>query len=93
MSEPGEPGNGVPADIRTDIAHPADVAAQLKVADVELATGRTEEAFDRLLGTIKRTSGEDRDTARRHLLDLFEIFPPDDPQVKRARSQLTALLF
>ena len=25
MSEPGEPGNGVPADIRTDIAHPARV--------------------------------------------------------------------
>jgi putative thioredoxin len=82
------------AAVRRDAAaHPADVAAQLKVADVELATGRTEEAFDRLLGTIKRTSGEDRDTARRHLLDLFEIFPPDDPNVKRARSQLTALLF
>ena len=82
------------AAVRRDAAaHPADVDAQLKVADVEMATGRTEEAFDRLLGAIKRTSGEDRDKARRHLLDLFEIFPPDDPQVKRARSQLTALLF
>jgi putative thioredoxin len=82
------------AAVRRDAAaHPADVSAQLKVADVEMATGRTEEAFDRLLGTIKRTSGEDRDKARRHLLDLFEIFPPDDPDVKRARSQLTALLF
>jgi putative thioredoxin len=82
------------AAVRRDAAaHPADVDAQLKVADVEMATGRTEEAFDRVLGTIKRTSGEDRDRARRHLLDLFEIFPPDDPHVKRARSQLTALLF
>jgi thioredoxin-like negative regulator of GroEL len=27
------------------------------------------------------------------LLSLFDIFPPDDPQVKKARSQLTALLF
>jgi putative thioredoxin len=82
------------AAVRRDAAaHPADVEAQIKVADVEMATGRTEEAFDRLLGTIKRTSGEDRDKARRHLLDLFEIFPPDEPNVKRARSQLTALLF
>ncbi len=82
------------AAVRRDAAaRPGDVDAQLKVADVELATGRTEEAFDRLLGTIKRTSGDERDKARRHLLDLFEIFPPDDPQVKKARSQLTVLLF
>jgi putative thioredoxin len=82
------------AAVRRDAAaRPGDVDAQLKVADIEFATGRTEEAFDRLLGTIKRTSGDERDKARRHLIDLFEIFPPDDPQVKRARSQLTALLF
>jgi putative thioredoxin len=78
---------------RAAAASPGDVDAQLKVADIELAAGRSEEAFDRLLGTVKRTSGDDRNKARLHLLDLFEIFPPDDPQVKRARSQLTALLF
>jgi len=78
---------------RAAAASPGDVDAQLKVADIELATGRSEEAFDRLLGTVKRTSGDERNKARLHLLDLFEIFPPDDPQVKRARSQLTALLF
>ncbi len=78
---------------RAAAASPGDVSAQLRVADIELAAGRTEEAFDRLLGAIRRTSGEERDTARLHLLELFEIFPPDDPQVKRARGQLTALLF
>ena len=82
------------AAVRRDAAaRPADVDAQLKVADVDMATGRTEEAFDRLLATIRRTSGDERDKTRRHLLDLFEIFPPDDPQVKKARTQLTALLF
>jgi putative thioredoxin len=82
------------AAVRRDAAaRPADMGAQLKVADVDMATGRTEEAFDRLLATIRRTSGDDRDKTRRHLLDLFEIFPPDDPQVKKARTQLTALLF
>jgi putative thioredoxin len=78
---------------RDAAASPADVDAQLKVADIEFASGNTEEAFNRLLGAIRRTSGDERDKARRHLLDLFEIFPPDDPQVKKARGQLTALLF
>ena len=78
---------------RAAAASPGDVDAQVKVADIELAAGRSEEAFDRLLGTVKRTSGDERNKARLHLLDLFEIFPPDDPQVKRARGQLTTLLF
>jgi putative thioredoxin len=78
---------------RDAAASPSDVEAQLRVADIELASGRTEEAFDRLLGVIRRTSGDERNQARVQLLSLFDIFPPDDPQVKRARSQLTALLF
>jgi putative thioredoxin len=52
-----------------------------------------EEAFDRLLGVIRRTAGEEREQARKHLVGLFEILPPNDPQVKRARSTLSALLF
>jgi len=78
---------------RDAAASPSDVDAQLRVADIELASGRTEEAFDRLLGVIRRTSGDERNKARVQLLSLFDIFPPDDPQVKRARGQLTALLF
>jgi putative thioredoxin len=79
---------------RSDAAeHPADVAAQIRVADMDLASGRIDEAFDRLLGVVRRTSGEDRDQARAHLVDLFDIFPPRDPRVTRARSALSALLF
>jgi putative thioredoxin len=78
---------------RDAAARPSDVGAQIRVADIEMAEGRAEGAFDRLLGAIRRTSGEDRDKARLHLLELFEMFPPDDPHVKRARAQLTALLF
>ena len=82
------------AAVRRDAAaSPSDVDAQLRVADLELASGRMEDAFDRLLGVIRRTSGDERDKTRLHLLGLFEIFPADDPQVKRARGQLTALLF
>jgi putative thioredoxin len=78
---------------REAAAHPGDVAAQAKVADLELAAGKAEEAFDRLLGVIRRTSGEDRDKARAHLVDLFGIFPPRDPRVVKARAALSALLF
>ena len=82
------------ARARRDAAeHPADVAAQTKVADIDLASGRVEEAFDRLLGVVRRTSGEDRDQARAHLVSLFEILPPRDPRVTKARSSLSALLF
>jgi putative thioredoxin len=78
---------------REAAAHPDDVAAQLRVADFEMAGGDAEKAFDRILAVIKRTSGADRNTARLHLLDLFEVLPPEDERLKRARTQLTLLLF
>src|SRR6266702_7139593 len=82
------------AKARRDAAeHPGDVAAQIKVADIELASGRIEEAFDRLLGLVRRTSGEEREQARAHLVSLFEVLPPRDPRLIKARSALSALLF
>jgi putative thioredoxin len=72
---------------------PANVEAQSSVADIEVATGGIEEGFDRLLGTIRRTSGDDRDRARLHLVSLFDVFPPGDPRVARARAGLSSLLF
>ena len=82
------------AKARRDAAErPGDVAAQAQVADIDVANGRIEEAFNRLLGVVRRTSGEERDQARVHLVGLFELLPPNDPQVKKARSALSALLF
>ena len=74
-------------------AHPADVDAQIRVADIEMSLGNAEEAFDRLLGVIRRTAGEDRNKVRLHLIGLFEIFPPRDPRVSKARATLSSLLF
>jgi putative thioredoxin len=78
---------------RAAAEHPDDVQAQSQVADIDLASGRIEEAFDRLLGVVRRTSGAERDQARAHLVSLFELLPPRDPQVTKARSTLSALLF
>jgi putative thioredoxin len=83
-----------PASIsRNAAAHPEDVDAQLLMADFDMAGGDAEKAFDRVLAVIKRTSGPERNKPRLHLLDLFEILPPDDDRVKKARTQLTLLLF
>jgi putative thioredoxin len=82
------------AKVRRDAAeHPADPEAQSKVADLDLASGRVDEAFDRMLGVVRRTSGDERNKARVHLVGLFEIFPPRDSRVGKARAALSALLF
>jgi len=78
---------------REAAAHPEDVDAQLLAADFEMASGDAGKAFDRILALVKRTSGAERNTARLHLLDLFEVVPPDDERLKKARTQLTLLLF
>ncbi|MFL6055210.1 MAG: tetratricopeptide repeat protein [Actinoallomurus sp.] len=83
-----------PATARKDAAdRPEDAAAQGKVADLELVEGRVDEAFDRLIEAVRRTSGDERETARKHLLSLFDVLPPDDPRVARARRKLASALF
>ncbi len=74
-------------------AAPDDVAAQTRAADFLLGTGNVEAAFERLLAVVRRTAGEDRDMARKHLVELFGIVGDDDPRVGPARRALTAALF
>ncbi|MFJ8739102.1 tetratricopeptide repeat protein [Embleya sp. NPDC127516] len=83
-----------PEKARADAAeHPDDVAAQTLAADLDILDGRADEAFARLVETVRRTSGEERNTARLHLLDLFEIVGADDPRVPKARMALAGVLF
>lgn len=74
-------------------ADPDDVDAQLRAADVLLGTGDVEGAFDRLVEVVRRTSGDDRDKARTHLIELFALVGDDDPRVGAARRKLSAALF
>lgn len=84
----------VPAEVRTRAAEdPADVEAQCLAADVDLLGGHVEDAFARLIRTVQATSGDDRNTARVHLLELFEIVGADDERVVAARKSLMAALF
>jgi putative thioredoxin len=74
-------------------AAPDDVAAQTRAADFLLGTGNIEAAFTLLLDVVRRTSGEDRDQARKHLVELFTVVGDEDPRVGAARRQLTLALF
>ncbi|RBY82163.1 co-chaperone YbbN [Geodermatophilus sp. TF02-6] len=74
-------------------AAPDDVAAQTRAADFLLGTGDVEGAFDRLLDVVRRTAGEDRDQARKHLVELFGVVGDADPRVGAARRQLTLALY
>ncbi|MFF2012811.1 tetratricopeptide repeat protein [Streptomyces sp. NPDC058195] len=74
-------------------ADPADVRAQLAAADLDLVGGHVEDAFGRLVETVRRTFGDDRDAARLRLLELFEVIGPDDPRVMAARTALARVLF
>jgi putative thioredoxin len=78
--------------VRADTS-PEDIDAQLSASDVELANQQPEKAFGRLLDVIRRTSGADRDRARTHLVELFGLFPAEDPLVAKARRDLASALY
>ena len=80
------------AAARADAA-PDDVDAQLAAADLLLAGNDVQGAFDRLLGTVARTAGDDRERVRQRLLEFFDLLGPDDPRVSTARRQLARALF
>lgn len=72
---------------------PGDVPAALLCADLDVLGGHVEDAFTRLVDLVRRTSGEERERVRSHLLELFEVVGPDDPRVPAARRALASALF
>lgn len=83
-----------PQAVRKDAAdNPGDVDAQIAAADLDLVGGHVEDAFSRLVEAVRRNTGDERDTARLRLLELFEVIGPDDPRVTAARTALARVLF
>ncbi|WP_078988214.1 tetratricopeptide repeat protein [Streptomyces sp. WM6372] len=72
---------------------PKDPAAQIAAADLDLVGGHVEDAFGRLVDTVRVTAGADRDAVRVRLLELFEVIGADDPRVAAARTALARVLF
>ncbi|MGV4983927.1 tetratricopeptide repeat protein [Streptomyces sp. NRAIS4] len=83
-----------PQKVRQEAAEkPKDAEAQIAAADLDLVGGHVEDAFGRLIETVQRTAGDDRDAVRRRLLELFEVVGPEDPRVVGARRALARALF
>ena len=74
-------------------ASPDDVAAQTLVADLDMLGGHVDDAFNRLVDLVRRTSGDDRNAAREHLLGLFAAVGNEDPRVLKGRQALASALF
>ena len=70
-----------------------DLTSQLMCADIQVASGDYQAAFDRLLQVIKSMAGEDRDKAKNHLISLFNLVDPADPRLIKARAALASALF
>jgi putative thioredoxin len=82
-----------PAAIERADANPGDLDAQLDAADTEVSLDRADRAFARLVDIVRRTSGEERNRVRQHLVELFGLFPADDPRVAAARRDLARALY
>jgi putative thioredoxin len=73
--------------------NPKDIEAQCAAADAAMAAGNADTALALLLAAVQGFVGEERDRARKLLLDYFELLGPQDPLVAPARARLTSLLF
>lgn len=74
-------------------AAPLDVDAQFRVADLDLAGGHVEDAFDRLLELFSAVEQEHKAPVRERLVELFDLVGAADPRVTTARTRLASLLF
>ena len=72
---------------------PTDVAAQMLMADLDVLGGHVEDAFVRLIDMVRATAGDERDTVREHLVELFAVVGAHDERVLKARRALMSALF
>lgn len=82
-----------PTEVQASAADPADVQAQLDMADLEVLSGDPDAAFARLLDVIRATRDDERESVRVRLLELFETVGRSDPSVLKARRGLSTALF
>ncbi|MBO3724909.1 tetratricopeptide repeat protein [Actinomyces bowdenii] len=74
-------------------AAPQDLQAALAGADAALALGDANAALVRALEAVRSHTGEERETARLRLLELFDIVGAGSPEVARVRRMLATILY
>ncbi len=74
-------------------SNPNEITIQLKAADVEIASGLNSAAFTRLIRLVKSSEGDEKKLVREHLLQLFSLVDPADPDLISARKELASALY
>lgn len=74
-------------------ANPQDIEAAKAAADAEVVDGDPANAFTRLISLIRTSAGDEKESLRLRVLELFEVLGADDPAVAKARTALMRALF
>jgi putative thioredoxin len=72
---------------------PKDFDSAIAKADACVAVGHSAEGYQAILTRFAVADKDEREKLRKHLLELFEISPPDAPELAIARRALAALLY
>jgi len=72
---------------------PSDFDSAITKADACVAVGHSAEGYQAILTRFAVADKEEREKLRKHLLELFEMSPPDAPELAHARRALAALLY
>src|SRR5581483_716632 len=67
--------------------------AVLDLADLDAQNGDFDAAFGRLVDTLRRTAGDERERVRLRLVALLDLPPAGDPRVSAARRAMANALF